>query len=422
MALIANCTEDRLELNCAETNDSNDTFACYSLSETHMAGIIVHACVLTVCILSSLLTNGLVILLVIKYKRLRVRSVILSLSVVAADVLLSLSYTLPTLVTTVARKWVFTDSGCTAFAFLAHEFLITRWLIMGMLCLDRFFTVRFPLKYRMYSKKILIGLAVLSWTIPFVLALPVLLNFSTGSLRHNIPTCLPICERSGCKIYYALCLSIAFFIGCVLPIILYSWMYYKARKCRRSTLYLGEATVKITGSTLVGTSMAEFFSNPRERRAVYTFLLLLVTVVVTGLPSYMSQTLRSISLEVHCQAPIYVYFIITELLLTASTLNALVIMRDRDFRHCIKHLFCCNKYSRTGDSWTNKAQRSSVVVSPTSLTPSSSSPNTFESDVSSCMQNGHIKTATVLNTITELPSTYVIQDTPLKEISSSPEE
>ena len=417
--LIANCTEDSVDLNCTETNDS---FPCYSLSETHMAGIIVHACVLTVCILSSLITNGLVILLVMKYKRLRVRSVILSLSVVAADVLLSLSYTLPTLVTTIARKWVFTDAGCTAFAFLAHEFLITRWLIMGMLCLDRFLTVRFPFKYRIYSKKILIVLAVLSWTIPFLLALPVVHSFSKGSLRHNVPTCLPVCETFGCKLYYASCLSVAFFIGCILPIILYSWLYYKSKKYRRSTLYLGEATVKITGGTLVGTSMTDFFSNPRERRAVYTFLLILVTVIVTGLPSYMSQTVRSISLEVHCRVPIYVYFIITELLVSASTLNALVIMRDRDFRHCIKHLFCCNKYSRTGDSWTNKCQRSSVIVGTTSPTPSSPSPDTLGPDFNACMKNGHIQTATVLNDTNKLPSMYVIQGTPLKEISSSPEE
>lgn len=398
----------------------NMSFPCYSLAETHLAGIAVHASVLAVIMVSSLLANGLVILLVVKNKSLRTKSVILSLSVVAADMLLSLSYTLPSLVTTIAREWVFTSAGCSAFAFLAHQFLITRWLIMGMLCLDRFFTVRFPFHYRVYNKKVLVVLTLLSWMLPFLMALPVLFGFSQAFLRPNLPTCLPNCKTLQCKLYYVCCLSFAFFIGCILPTILYSWMYLKGREQSRTSLYLGNTAANLAGIVVGGSPRNEVLAYGKERRAIYTFLLLLVTVVFTNISSYISQIVRSISLEIHCQGPIYLYFICTELLLSASTLNALVIMRDRDFRSCLKHLFCCNKLSKTCDSSTLPNQNPGPSLNSNS-NACTSSPVAFESDIINnsilnvpTSENGGLEKSEVVKTFD------VVKKCPLYVIDNEP--
>ncbi len=312
--------------------------------------LIAHACIVSVLVISSVLTNSLVILLVCKFMVLQVRAVILIASVAAADVLLTLSYSMPSLVTTISKRWLFTNTGCTAFGFLAYEFLTTRWLVMGMLCLDRFFTVRFPFRYHMYSKKILLVLTIIAWIVPFLFSTAIFHGIGEGQLREGGPTCLPSClGDSRCQLYYAVCTSSTFFIGGILPVLLYAWMFYRGKKM--SAVHIGALSATMTGG---GVAVRRSFSHPldsREKRALVTFLLLLVTVLVTGTPAYMLQVVRTSSSG--CQIPIYVSFVITELLMSASTLNALVIMRDRDFRTCLKKFFCRRLSSQTRDSFAS---------------------------------------------------------------------
>ncbi len=310
--------------------------------------LIFHACILSVLVASSLLINCLVIILVCKYKTLRVRSVLLTVSLTAADVMLTLSYTMPSLVTTIAKRWVFTDTGCTAFGFIAYEFLMTRWLIMGLLCLDRFCTVRFPFRYHMYSKKILVMLTIIAWIVPFLLSAAIFHGIGEGMLRQGGPTCLPTCVNDRrCQLYYAACVSITFFIGGILPVILYAWMFHRGRKM--STIHMGALSATVAGG---GVAIRRSFSHPldnQEKRALVTFIILLVTVLVTGTPAYVLQIVRTSN--VGCRIPIYVSFILTALLMSGSSLNAFVVMRDRDFRMCLKKFFRIS--SQTKDSFAS---------------------------------------------------------------------
>ena len=100
-----------------------------------------------------------VLLLVARYKQLRRRSIMVSLSVVVVDILLTVTFTFPVLVTAAAQDWVFMDGGCLFFGTFSFQFLMTRWLIMAILCIDRFSTVRFPFSYK---KKILFVLTFLA--------------------------------------------------------------------------------------------------------------------------------------------------------------------------------------------------------------------------------------------------------------------
>lgn len=337
------------------TGECNSTTMVQDELETlPVAVLIAHACILSVLVISSLLTNSLVIILVCKYKSLQVRAVILIASVTAADILLTLSYSMPSLITTIGKRWLFTDTGCTAFGFLSYEFLTTRWLVMGMLCLDRFCTVRFPFRYHLYSKKILLVLTSVAWIVPFLFSTAIFHGIGEGQLRAGGPTCLPTCiGDSRCQLYYSVCTSSTFFIGGILPVLLYAWMFYRGRKM--STIHMGALSATVTGG---GVAVRRSFSHPldsRERRALVTFLLLLVTVLVTGTPAYILQVVRASNIS--CQIPIYISFVITELLMSASTLNALVIMRDRDFRACLKKFFCRRMSSKTRDSFTSDSLR-----------------------------------------------------------------
>ena len=369
-----------------ETSEDNLTEGCANrtasavLQSTLPVILVCHAFVLSILVVSSVITNSIVTLLICKYKRLQVRSVLLITSLTAADVLLNIFYSLPSLVTTISKQWLFTDIGCTAFGFLAYEFLITRWILMGMLCLDRFFTVRFPFRYPRHSKKILLILAAVAWILPFLLSSAVLFGVGEGRLREGGPTCLPTCVNDPrCQLYYAVCTSGTFFIGGILPVLLYTWMFYQGKK-GRTTLQMGVMAATETGGSL---AVRRSFNHPldhRDRRALVTFLLLLVTVLVTGVPAYILQVVRTASVYYSCQIPIYVSFLITELLMSASTLNALVIMRDRDFRYCFKHFFCRRFSSKTRDSFTGN----SVSKSPSSPV----SKETTENGLSNGLPNG----------------------------------
>jgi hypothetical protein len=154
-------------------SDNSSTEFCYSFDDTPLGAEVLHIAVLSVIVLLSLLANGLVLLLVARYKQLRRRSTMVSLSVVVVDILLTVTFTVPVLVTAAIEDWVFMDEGCVFFGTFSFQFLMTRWLIMAILCVDRFSTVRFPFSYKKYSKKILFVLIFLAWLIPLFFSLPV---------------------------------------------------------------------------------------------------------------------------------------------------------------------------------------------------------------------------------------------------------
>ena len=321
--------------------------SCYMLSEAHPAALVVHAVCLAMIIVFSFAGNGLVLLLVVRFKELRVRSTVVSLCLVVADLLLTLCYTFPAMVTAGTREWVFREAGCIAFGFLASDVLITRWLTLCLLCLDRFCSVRFPFSYTRRGKWPMIILACLAWFVPFVLSAVPVHVFTNFEVRDGQPTCLPTCQSHNlsnlCRLYYGGIFTATFIIGTIIPIILYSWLYHKGRRLRKSAKHsLGHHTVKIASSIVV-LQHKEEQNSTREKQATITFALLFVAVMFTGMPGYLLQLARSTGLAFYCEIPIYFHFISTEVFLCASALTPLVIMRDQTFRACLAKLCCCRK-------------------------------------------------------------------------------
>ena len=328
-------------------SDNSTVELCYPLDATPLGAKVLHITVLSVIVLLSLLANGLVLLLVARYKQLRCRSIIVSLSVVVVDILLTVTFTVPVLITAAAQYWVFMDGGCVFFGTFSFQFLMTRWLIMAILCVDRFSTVRFPFSYKKYSKKILFVLTILAWLVPLFFSLPILSQsrFGITEIRDNMPTCFVSCDQDDsigrfCQLFYLLYFTLAFILGSAIPIGVYSWMYYRARRLRPSMLILGQVSTQVASGAIVRQPVAQYQLPGRERRALVTFVLIMVTVLVTGLPAYLNQIVRALNFDLHCRLPIYLHYIIIELLLSASALDPLVIIRTKDFRTCIKLLFC----------------------------------------------------------------------------------
>jgi len=80
-------------------------------------------------------------------------------------------------------------------------------------------------------------------------------------------------------------------------------------------------------------------------------VLIFITVLATGLPAYIFYFVRLVKLEAHCKIPILLHFIAVEIFTTSTALDPMVIMRDRDFRLCLKDFLCnCCRQRIVGDS------------------------------------------------------------------------
>jgi len=388
-------------------NDSNPPLECYDLQESPQWLLTVHTIVVSIIIFASLVGSGIVLLLVSKYKELRCRTVIASLSVVAVDLFFDLTYHFPALISTVARRWLFTDVGCMAIGFMGHEFLITRWMIMAVLCIDRFCTVRFPFKYEKYSKCVLIWLTLVAWILPFILSIPsVVGNFGNVGFRRNIPTCAVDCQNGGCAVYFRVLTTTSVVIGGVLPILLYAWMYYRARRLRPTAMTLGQLSIQLASGAIVSQPIAQLEQSSRDRefRAILTFALIFVTVLATAIPAYIFLILRTANEELWCRIPLVVHFVGIEIFLLATALDPILILRDRDFRRCLNDLFC-----HCIQSDTHRQRELVSAVSPSAsndplhrLSSSQTSTSNSSTDNNEFICNG-----TVLTSVSKSPESHV---------------
>ena len=332
---------------CIEENFGKTIIDCSNCSKLKDAPTwipIVHSIANVIQVLASFICCALVLILVIKYKKLQRRAVIVSLSLISADVLLVCSYHLPAFMSSVVVAWPFDFIGCEIFGFLSTTFTLTRWYMMSVLSADRFFTVRYPFSYEKYSKVILTFLTLTAWIIPVLISMTCLNTMlSSVAFRDSVPTCLlyaPTIDRG--LVFFSIMTSISFLVGCILPTALYVWLYHKARKLRPSATKLGKMAVQIAAGTVIQVRLGSLEKDKNERRALITFMLIFITFFLTSAPIFLLQILRSISIDVWCEIPIYVHFLFVQLFLSSTMLDPILIMRDRDFRKCLKLLFSCH--------------------------------------------------------------------------------
>lgn len=332
-----------LEIMNGQNTSRSTNETCYELDKVPTALLAIHASAIAVVITATLLGNGLILVLVARYKILRSRSVIASLSLILADIFWGLCYHFPALVSASAAGWQFGKTGCSVFGLLSIEFLLTRWLVMAVVCIEKFCTVRFPFSYEKYSKCILVVLITTAWVLPFILSfLPAILKLSQAGFRPNIPTCLYSCEGAICRLYYGTIVSFSFILGAIVPTILYMWLYRKARLLRPTAVVLGQMALQTASGPATNqhppSGHFEWWSRGHS-----TFVLILITLVLTSLPAYMIQIFRTTDYESWCRIPIFVHFIVQLIFFLSTALDPIVIMRDQDFRHCLKHMFCCRE-------------------------------------------------------------------------------
>ena len=336
-------------LNLTSNNNSNGSefdrhFSCYDLEATPQWALVIHAAILCVVFVASVILNVLVIVLVVKFKQLRHSAAIVSLSLVTADLFMDFTTHFPAVVSTVAKRWMFGEIGCSMFGTWALCILLTRLCIMAVLAFDRFARVKFPFSYKRRARYIVVGLIMAAWGVPAFIAYPVMhaTDFRWIGFRQHIPTCHINCPFDPeCRGVYGSLLTGAYFIGAVIPTVLYSWLYHRARKLTPTAIKLGRISIKAASGAVISIPAARLENKDSKR--ILTFILIFVTFFLTGLPTYIVQIVRT-NYDAFCSIPIFLQFIVIDIFSLSTALDPLLIMRDRDFRVCLKMLFCrCKK-------------------------------------------------------------------------------
>lgn len=268
----------------------------------------------------GILLNSLVIVLVVKYKKLHVRSFAIAFQVVTVNLIFSSTVLLVRPINSIANQWLFGENSCIIAAYIHLTYLLLRTLLMFTFVIDRFLAVFWPFSYPRHSYKIMVILSVSAWVFATVARIvPAILDcycyVSTSYQCVHSARC-----GQACVIAANANLAFAFGPATVIPIALYTSLYCKALQFRRKHLRMTEGD----GST----------NNKMDWKATITFFMLFVALFSFTTPViFLNILFSSISREI-LRSP-YV-FVMRSILSTLTSLlvvvDPIVIMRNKDVK------------------------------------------------------------------------------------------
>ena len=248
---------------------------CSSLFENiHPAFTIAQACIAAGVLILGVSLNLVLTMALIKFRHLMDEAFILCISVFIANVVVSLSIGIGMVSSAATRSWPLGYGGCQILGFLSHMAIVSRWITLGMLSIDRFCRVFFTYCYPRHSKTVLKIMAVFPWIVVAPRCILSLFNIHT---KFDFSAALPGCfYRSNCN-GSAVCINLVYAdyllvlaSGSCLPIVLYSILYIKGRRLLRAT----------ETHPLPAPSEQEEANNRRQRKATKTFALMVITFSV----------------------------------------------------------------------------------------------------------------------------------------------
>ena len=216
-------------------------------------------------ILVSVPINIMFIAAFVRSRHLLDSSFALVISILVSNTITALFLSGQVFVTAVMRAWVLGYWGCQIFGFISTSATYSRWTAVGFLSLDRFCRVFFPLAYQRFEKKVLVLFLIFTWL--FSILVPCILFLLDGlGFNESYPACsYSICLESTDGVDVSILvflIMIAVLLSTVLPIILYTAMYHKARKIARTQPVLAQ-----------GDSTTENRSQTNNRNITYGLLV-----------------------------------------------------------------------------------------------------------------------------------------------------
>ena len=331
-----NFTEgDNITLTCAARNIQGPIELPYSSALTITLRVI-QSIFYFVIFFGGLFLNTLVIVLVAKYKKLQTLSFLVSLQVVVLDWFLSISI-LTGLSTNIANKWIFGEYGCAITGLIFNTGAFARTFLMCTFVIDRYLAIVWPYFYPKYKLKVTVSLSVASWVLAVLVGvgmLPGLLDCyifqTTGMVCATSSQC-----NSSCSIYVRI-YSVIAVPATILPITLYGFLYYKARKIQKE----------------LASNAAANATHRKEWKATITFSLLFLTLIAVVLPLILINLIIIAIFPDGDYSPVPYTILVgaSSLFLLLTITDPIVIMRDKDVKEVlaeIKNACSCKKKFNT---------------------------------------------------------------------------
>lgn len=354
---------------------------------------IVHGAVGSLLLICSILGSCLILLLVCYNKKLRYPSIVISLGLVAADLILAVAWLFQILAYVSVGDWTLGDEACTTIGTPLLWLLYVRWSEVAVVTMDRFLIVIFPFfTYKRYSKPLMITMTILAWIVPAALVLPSVSGFGRLQFRPQVSACVVECDGDEpCVTFYTALFGVFLLIGGVLPAVLYITMYCIGLRKRwkykhRQLGTVESSTVSATGTGPQGptSSSSSSSGNPgtevpnvdspthqgydspthqsyetsqaiasdhenaaprsrsrssrtfrlfkhRDKRALVTIFIIFLSMVITHIPIYVFSAIRSVG-DIYETTPLIVHFISIYVFFLGPILDSVIIMRNKDFR------------------------------------------------------------------------------------------
>lgn len=315
--------EDNLTLTCVARSIQGPIMLPYS---PLLVGIVrVIQCVLFFLVLiAGLFLNIQVIVLVVKYKKLRNYSFGITLQVVALNLLLLFTY-MTVLVSGITNRWVFGEKMCVIFGVLMLVAGLARTLLMCVFVIDRFLTVFVPFVYPKFQLKVTVILSVFSWLFCIaasIVPLPWILDcycFNSYSLLCGLSTdCSRYCSFFVCMLLSSVTGPVIF-----LSVILYTMLYMKAKLAKLGTVVPS-----------VSESVAIPMEGHRDRKATITFFLLFLSLFIVTFPITVLTIINGLFFDSTPYHPLhFIVSIACRMLFSLLPItDPIVILRNRDAR------------------------------------------------------------------------------------------
>lgn len=276
------------------------------------------------------LLNCFTFYLVCRYKKLRTLSFTFAIQIVAVDLFGSSFIVTVSLSSVLANQWLLGEGMCivTGALFIACNILRTAFL-MGLV-VDRFCSVYFAFTYPHYQVKVLWCFSVVTYLVTAVLStLPGAFDcfsFSSTSFVCRIDsTCSPQCavirQLIGLTVYLPLN---------ILPVILYSALFYKGRKARNA--------MRVAANI----SASEAHKAKKDWRATITFFLMFMALFLVRIPPGLTSFIVTVVSMTSNSTESVWFFVLNSMsvnvFILAYIATPIFILRNRDVREIIAEI------------------------------------------------------------------------------------
>ena len=214
----------------------NNSDCSYLFKEVHVSATIFQALFAIVILTISVPINLILIASMVTYHDDLDNSMVLSISFLVANIIVSLFLNGEIFFMSLIRAWLIGYWGCNVVTFIITSGLFARWFTVSFISFDRFCRIFFALTYPRHSKKVVIALTVTSWVFSLVTAM-IFLAINAVAFSVSIPGCLFSGASEevtiGGKIVIDITLWFVRIVAIFIPSLLYTAMYIKGRKIKR---------------------------------------------------------------------------------------------------------------------------------------------------------------------------------------------